>query len=107
MSNTVRASHILIPWDGAAADPKVSRSKEEALTFIEGLKAQCAEGADFGTLASEHSACPSGAKGGDLGPFGKGQMVPAFEQAAFEGTVGQVSDPVETQFGYHIIKRTE
>ena len=56
MSNTVRASHILIPWDGAAAQGKVSRSKEEALTFIQGLGSQCTEGADFGTLAAEHSS---------------------------------------------------
>jgi peptidyl-prolyl cis-trans isomerase SurA len=56
MADTVRASHILIPWDGAAAQPKVSRSKEEALTFIEGLASQCAEGADFAQLAAEHSS---------------------------------------------------
>lgn len=56
MANTVRASHILIPWDGAAAQGKVSRSKDEALTFIQGLSSQCAAGSDFAQLAKEHSS---------------------------------------------------
>ncbi len=56
MADTVRASHILIPWDGAAADAKVSRSKEEALTFIQGLASECAGGSEFTQLAAEHSS---------------------------------------------------
>ena len=56
MADTVRASHILIPWDGAAAQPKVARSKDEALSFIQDLASQCAGGADFAQLAAEHSS---------------------------------------------------
>jgi len=86
----VRASHILVP------------------TLIEAvnLQNQINEGADFGQLAAQHSKCPSGQNGGDLGMFGRGQMVPPFEHAAFNAEVGKVTDPVETQFGYHLIKRT-
>ena len=70
------------------------------------LKAKLDAGSDFAELARSHSDCPSARKGGDLGSFGRGQMVPAFEKSAFEMTVGQVSDVVETDFGYHIIQRT-
>ena len=56
MADTVRASHILIPWDGAAAQGKVSRSKEDALTFIQDLSSQCASGTDFTELAKQHSS---------------------------------------------------
>ena len=65
--------------------------------------AEIAEGKAFEAAAKEYSACPSKDKGGDLGYFGKGQMVPEFEKAAFEGTVGTVLGPVKTQFGYHLI----
>ena len=58
----------------------------------------------FEAAASESSTCPSGAQGGDLGEFGRGQMVPEFEQAAFAAEIGQVVGPVKTQFGYHLIK---
>ena len=104
MSN-VRASHILLMYAGSARS-RATRSKDEALQQINDLKAQIDGGADFGALAAQHSDCPSGQKQGDLGSFGRGQMVPPFEEAAFGMEVGQVSGVVETDFGYHIIKRT-
>ena len=61
-------------------------------------------GKAFEEAAQEYSTCPSGSRGGDLGEFGKGQMVPEFEKAAFEAEIGQVIGPVKTQFGYHLIK---
>jgi foldase protein PrsA len=85
----VKASHILVNTEAEAKQ----------------LKAQLAKGADFAMLAKQHSKDPgSGAKGGDLGFFGKGQMVPEFEKAAFETPVGKVTEPVKSKFGYHIIK---
>jgi parvulin-like peptidyl-prolyl isomerase len=105
MENTVRASHILLMYKGSARST-ASRSQEEATSQIQDLKAQLDAGADFGELAKQHSDCPSSRKGGDLGTFGRSQMVPAFEQSAFGMEIGQVSGVVETDFGYHIIKRT-
>ena len=64
------------------------------------------EGCTFESLAKAFSKCPSGQEGGDLGSFGRGQMVAPFEKAAFELQVGETSGLVRTQFGYHIIKRT-
>lgn len=101
----VRASHILLMYKGSARST-ATRSKAEAEQQINQLKAQLDGGADFAALAREHSDCPSRAKGGDLGTFGKGQMVPEFETAAFSMQVGEVSGVVETAFGYHLITRT-
>jgi parvulin-like peptidyl-prolyl isomerase len=101
----IRASHILLMYKGSARS-SASRSKDEALTSINQLKDELAKGADFGALAREHSDCPSGQEGGDLGMFGKGAMVPEFDNAAFALEPGQVSDVVETAFGYHLIQRT-
>lgn len=71
------------------------------------LKQEIEDGADFAALAREHSECPSGRRGGDLGQFGRGQMVAEFDRAVFEGPVGEVLGPVKTQFGYHLIEVTE
>ena len=63
-------------------------------------------GADFATVAKQHSSCPSKRDGGSLGSFGKGQMVAEFEQACFEGAVGEIQGPIKTQFGYHVVEVT-
>ena len=88
----VRARHILV------------KTEDEAKAVIEELN----KGADFEALAKEKSTGPSGPRGGDLGFFGAGQMVPAFEKAAFALEPGGVTkEPVQTQFGYHVIKVEE
>ena len=84
----IRAAHILVEEEEQA---------NELLAAIEG-------GADFHELASANSKCPSGSRSGDLGDFGRGQMVPEFEQAAFALNIGEISGVVKTQFGYHLIK---
>lgn len=86
----VRASHILVD------------TEEEAKTVLDELN----NGGDFAQLAQDHSTCPSSARGGDLGSFGRGQMVPEFEEAAFSMEVDEISEAVQTQFGWHIIKLT-
>ena len=90
MSTKIRSSHILV------------EKQSQAIKVQEELKA----GADFRELAKKYSTCPSGKRGGDLGQFGRGQMVKEFEVVAFALKPGQVSEPVKTKFGYHIIKRT-
>ena len=99
----VRASHILVGADAKATAEEKKKAREKAEALLKKLK----EGADFAETAKKESSCPSAAQGGDLGAFGKGQMVPEFEKAAFTLKPGEVSDVVETQFGYHIIKLTE
>jgi len=84
----VRASHILVKSEKQAKD----------------IKSKIDNGASFEEMAKKYSACPSGANGGDLGYFDKNQMVPDFGKVAFSLPVGQVSDPVQTQFGWHLIK---
>jgi len=86
---TVSAKHILV-----ASEEKCN---EILAAITSGEKA-------FEEAAQEFSTCPSGQRGGDLGTFGKGQMVPEFEQAAFVAEIGQVVGPVKTQFGFHLIK---
>ena len=103
MFENVHASHILITSKPGDSD----EMKAEAKRKIEEIAEQIKAGSDFAELAKTESACPSSARGGDLGTFGKGQMVPSFEEAAFALEAGQVSDIVETQFGYHIIKVEE
>lgn len=70
------------------------------------LKAEIGNGASFESVAAEHSKCPSGRKGGDLGRFGPGQMVPEFDKAVFSGDVGVLYGPIKTQFGYHLLEVT-
>ena len=70
------------------------------------LKQQIEQGSDFVDLAKQHSSCPSGAQGGDLGEFGPGMMVPAFDKVVFSAPVGEVQGPVKTQFGYHLLEVT-
>ena len=87
----VRASHILVD------------SKEEASQ----IKSEIESGKiSFEDAASKYSKCPSGQRGGDLGGFGKGMMVKPFEDAAFSAPIGEVTEPIKTQFGYHLIKVT-
>jgi len=70
------------------------------------LKAKIEQGSDFTDIAMEYSKCPSGRKGGDLGRFGRGQMVPEFDKAVFSGDVGVLYGPIRTQFGYHLLEVT-
>lgn len=64
-------------------------------------------GADFAEIAKANSSCPSSRDGGNLGTFGRGQMVPEFDTACFDGEVGDVQGPIKTQFGYHVVQVTE
>jgi peptidyl-prolyl cis-trans isomerase C len=98
----VRASHILIRPDGPDDE-----AKKKARATAEDVAKQARGGADFAELARKHSADGSAQQGGDLGFFTKGAMVPAFSAAAFALQPGQVSDVVETQFGFHVIKLAE
>ena len=70
------------------------------------LKQQIEDGADFAEVAKEHSSCPSGRSGGDLGEFGPGQMVKEFDDVVFSGELETVHGPVKTQFGYHLLEIT-
>ena len=72
----------------------------------EDLKKQIEDGADFGELAKEHSKCPSGSGGGELGAFGPGQMVKEFDEVVFSAEVNKVQGPVKTQYGYHLLEVT-
>lgn len=91
MTTEVKASHILV------------ETKEEALNLLNEIKS----GKPFEDVAAMHSLCPSGAAGGDLGYFGKGMMVKPFEDACFSMEVGEISEPVQTQFGWHLIQLTD
>ena len=70
------------------------------------IKEKIAEGADFAEMAKEHSTCPSGKSGGDLGSFGPGMMVPEFDAVVFSAPLNEVQGPVKTQFGYHLLEVT-
>jgi peptidyl-prolyl cis-trans isomerase C len=88
MAKQVHAAHILVKTENQAKD----------------LLTKIGAGESFSDLARKHSECPSGKSGGDLGWFGRGQMVGEFEMAAFEGQKGKVVGPVKTQFGWHLIR---
>lgn len=89
MASQASARHILVDTEQEALD----------------LKSQIEGGADFGDLAKSHSKCPSGKQGGSLGQFGRGAMVAEFDEVVFSDLpVGDVSSPVKTQFGYHLIQ---
>ncbi len=104
----VKARHILIRFQGSKmplADGKKDITEAEALAKITELRAKIVAGADFAVVAKENSDdTGSGANGGDLGSFGKGAMVPEFDKEAFLLPVGQMSQPVKSPFGYHLIK---
>ena len=85
--STVCANHILVP------------NEMDAIK----LKSQIKDFSDFQYYARMYSTCPSGRNGGDLGCFGRRQMVKPFEDAAFNGKIGEVSDPVKTEWGYHLL----
>ena len=87
MPSQIHAAHILV------------KTEQEAFVALYDIKTK-----DFGEIAREKSICPSAKKGGDLGWFGKNQMVKAFETAAFSLKPGEISKPIKTQFGWHIIK---
>lgn len=91
MSNKVHCAHILV------------KTQKDVDAVLERLK----KGEKFSAIAKDVSLCPSKKRGGDLGTFGRGQMVKEFEKAAFALEKGQISGIVKTQFGYHIIKRLE
>ena len=91
MVDKVHCAHILV------------KTEQEARVILDQLN----KGASFSNLAMEKSLCPSGKRGGDLGTFGRGRMVREFESAAFNLQKGQISQPIKTEFGWHIIKRLE
>lgn len=109
LPDEIAASHILIPYQGAVnAAADVTRTKEEAKALAEELHQQVVEDpAKFADLAKEYSSCPSAEKGGDLGTFTFDKMSKPFSEAAFALDVGQISDVVETEFGFHVIERTK
>ncbi|MFW5828298.1 MAG: peptidylprolyl isomerase [Alkalispirochaeta sp.] len=98
----VAARHIIFTTEGVEASEREALQEE-----LEGIRQEIVDGADFAEMAEEHSQGPSAPNGGDLGTFGRGQMVPEFENAAFELEVGEISPVIETQFGYHILQVTE
>ncbi|MCL2726467.1 MAG: peptidyl-prolyl cis-trans isomerase [Polyangiaceae bacterium] len=105
----ITARHVLIQYMGSErAGSEVLRTREQALALAEEVLRRARAGEDLGRLAVEYSDEPNAAaRGGSLGRFGQGQMVPAFEAAAFKLKVGEISDVVATPFGFHVIQRTE
>ena len=108
---SVKASHILIRFKGSSAPARPGQkdlTDEEALAKAQDIRKKLVDGADFAATAkAESDDVGSGSKGGSLGTFGHGQMVPPFEKAAFALPLNQISEPVKSQFGYHVIKVEE
>ncbi|OWM66432.1 peptidyl-prolyl cis-trans isomerase Pin1 [Punica granatum] len=114
--NQVRASHILIKHQGSRRkaswkDPEgrviMSTTRDSAVSQLKAFREDVVSGkAKFEDLAARHSDCSSAKRGGDLGPFGRGQMQKPFEEATFALKVGEISDIVDTDSGVHIIMRT-
>ncbi|XP_073289006.1 peptidyl-prolyl cis-trans isomerase Pin1 [Primulina huaijiensis] len=115
-SEKVKASHILIKHQGSRRkaswkDPDgtliSATTRDDAVSQLQDLRRDILSGdASFRDLASRHSHCSSAKRGGDLGPFGRGQMQKPFEEATFALKIGEISDIVDTDSGVHIIKRT-
>jgi parvulin-like peptidyl-prolyl isomerase len=105
--DTIQASHVLVMWRGSERAPaNVTRTRDEARARAQDVLRRARAGEDFAGLARQFSDEPGAStSGGDLGQFARGAMVPAFEQAAFALPVGQISEIVETGFGFHVIKR--
>ena len=106
----VKASHILISFKGSQASSKSGKdlTDAESLAKAKDLREKIVKGGDFAAIAkAESDDTGSGANGGSLGSFGHGQMVAPFEQAAFSLPIGQISEPVKSQFGYHLIRVDE
>lgn len=97
---TVEARHILIPVKEDAGDPQVQAARQK----IDEIHAMVAGGSDFAETAKKYSQCPSAKEGGSLGAFTRQEMVPAFAEKAFSMTPGEISEPVRSPFGWHIIK---
>ncbi len=101
----VDVSHILVAYKGANSAPaNVTRTKDQAFVRAQDLKQQLTSGGNFETIARTQSDGPSAQNAGNLGPITHGSLVPTFENVAFAQAVGIVSDPVETPFGYHLIR---
>lgn len=105
----IAASHLLVMHQGSRSAPAtITRTREEAEARAEEARKRVLDGEDFGKIVAEYSDEPgAGAREGALGRFSRGMMVRPFSEAAFALDVGEVSEVVETVFGFHVIKRTE
>ena len=104
-NDKIKASHILI-MHNESKDSRSDLSKEKAKKIIDSIHKNLIDGkTTFGDAAVKHSDCSSSEHGGDLGEFGKGMMVKPFEDVAFALKVNEISEPFESEFGFHIVKR--
>lgn len=106
-ASNIEKSQPVTEFTALSAQHILVKEKEEALKLkqeLDACKTQEERNKKFAELAQQYSTCPSGKEGGDLGEFGKGQMVSEFENAAAHLKIGEISEPVKTQFGWHLIK---